>query len=174
MAEDKPAPRWTSYSSVQDDESASTDGISYAEAVEHQQTEFGSLPYSDDASIRAYRLNRREGYSPTESDKYRIATALASSLELTNRQVNEVYTIMSELNLAVFGSQRRVETVSLGVIAVIVNYDRFQHKQNPDADRISESQRFKERMKEFGIDYSDIGTAKRVVKQELRKMEYFG
>lgn len=81
---------------------------------------------------------------------------------------------MKELNLSAFGSQREIETVSLGVIAVIVNYDRFQRRQNPDASRIAESQEFRKLMKEHDIDYSDIGTVKRIAKNELRECGYLG
>jgi UDP-N-acetylglucosamine 2-epimerase len=80
---------------------------------------------------------------------------------------------MSNLNLAAFGNQRRIETVALGVIVVVVNYDRFYRQQNPEADRIAESREFRELMKDLEINYSDIGTAKRIVKQELKKQEYF-
>jgi len=118
-------------------------------------------------------LNSREGYSPTEADKPRFAGALASSLDLTEGHTNEVYSIMSDLNLAAFGNQRRIETVALGVIAVVVNYDRFHRQQNPEADRIAESPEFRKLMNDLDISYSDIGTAKRIVKQELKEQDYF-
>ncbi|EJN57758.1 hypothetical protein [Halogranum rubrum] len=80
---------------------------------------------------------------------------------------------MSELNLAAFGSQRRIETVALGVITVVVNYDRFQRRQDPDATRITETPEFRQLLADHEINYSDIGTAKRVVKQELNEQNYF-
>ncbi len=80
---------------------------------------------------------------------------------------------MRELNLSAFGSQREIETVTLGVIAVVVNYDRFQRQENPNATRIVETTRFRELMRDLSIDYSDIGTAKRIVKQELAEIDYF-
>jgi hypothetical protein len=174
VPDEAPKGRWTSYSSKTDEETPPNDEISYAEAKEYQQMEFGPLDHPDNAAPRAQRLNRREGYSPTEDDKWRVGGALASSLGLTEAQMNEVYSIMSELNLAAFGSQRCIETVSLGVIAVVVNYDRFQRRQNPDATRIVETSEFRELMVDLDIDYSDIGTAKRVVKQELNGQGYFG
>lgn len=167
-------PQWVSYSSQEQDEERSTADIGYAEASEYQEREFGPPPVIDSSSVRAYRLNRREGYSPTEKDKPHLAKALASTLDLSAAQTKEIGSIMSELNLTAFGSQRRLETVALGVIAVIVNYERFQHQQNPDAIRISETPKFQELMMEFEIDYSDLGTAKRVVKQELIEIGYFG
>lgn len=166
-------PRWSSYSSEKTDDQPKVDDISYARAAEYQKTEFGPIPSKYDSSARAERLNRREGYSPTEGDKPRFAGALASSLDLTKNQTKEVYLIMSDLNLTAFGSQRRIETVALGVIVVVVNYDRFHRQQNPEGTRIAESREFRQLMKELDIDYSDIGTAKRVVKQELKKQGYF-
>lgn len=173
MAKDGEGPRWIAYSTHDEDEGPSPDEIDYAEASEYQETEFGPLPYLDDTSGRAHRLKHREGYSPTEGDKPRFAGALASELNLTQSQTDEIYLIMSELNLAAFGSQRRIETVALGVITVVVNYDRFQRQQNPNATRIAETPEFRELLKELDIDYSDVGTAKRVVKQELKKQGYF-
>lgn len=164
---------WVSYSSEKADDGTKANDISYADAAEYQQTEFGPLPSEYKISARAERLNRREGYSLTEGDKPRFAGALASSLDLNASQVSEVYSIMSSLNLSVFGNQRRIETVALGVIAVVVNYDRFHRQQNPEATRIAESRKFRELMKELDVDYSDIGTAKRVVKQELQDQGYF-
>ena len=174
MKQKEGKPQWVSYSSEKQEEERSTADISYADASEYQETEFGPLPVADSSSVRAYRLSRREGYSPTEADKPRVTGALASTLDLSKAHTEEVCSIMAELNLASFGSQRRLETVALGVIAVIVNYERFQRQQNPDAIRISETPKFQELMMEFEIDYSDLGTAKRVVKQELRKLDYFG
>ncbi len=169
---DEERPKWVPYSSEEEEKPKAND-ISYADAADYQKTEFGPIPSQNDSSARAQRLNRREGYSPTEGDKPRFAGALASSLDLTESQTNEVYSIMSNLNLAAFGRQRRIETVALGVIVVVVNYDRFYRQQNPEADRIAESREFRVLMKELEIGYSDIGTAKRVVKQELKKQEYF-
>ncbi|WP_435180476.1 hypothetical protein [Halorussus sp. AFM4] len=169
MGDEGTSPKWVSYSS----EDPPTDEISYAEASEYQQTEFGSLFDRDDSSPRARRLNRREGWSPTDGDKHRFADALASSLELPDSQKKEICAIMRELNLSAFGSQREIETVTLGVIAVVVNYDRFQRQENPNATRIVETTRFRELMRDLSIDYSDIGTAKRIVKQELAEIDYF-
>ena len=166
-------PGWKSYSPEKADEQPKADEISYADAAKYQETEFGPVPSEYASSARTERLNRREGYSPTEGDKPRFAGALASPLDLTERQTNEVYSIMSDLNLAAFGSQRRIETVALGVITVVVNYDRFHRQQNPEAFRIAESEEFRQLMKELDVDYSDIGTAKRVVKQELKEQGYF-
>lgn len=166
-------PRWVAYSSKKDEDESKSDDISYADAAEYQETEFGPLPTQSNSSARARRLNSREGYSPTEGDKPRFAGALATSLDLTESQTSEVYSIMSDLNLAVFGNQRRIETVALGVIVVVVNYDRFYRQQNPDATRIAESPEFRRLMKELEVDYSDIGTAKRIVKRELKEREYF-
>lgn len=174
MEESEGGPFWGSYSQKRKREKRPADEINYADALEHQKRESGKLPAEYDTSVRAYRLNRREGYSPTEGDKPRIAGALGSALDLTDSQLQEIYTIMSDLNLVAFGNQRKIETVALGVIAVVVNYDRFQRQRNPDATRISETSRFQELMMEFEIDYSDLGTAKRVVKQELKNQGYFG
>jgi hypothetical protein len=164
---------WVSYSSKKGDNKPKANDISYADAADYQKTEFGPVPGRNDSSARTQRLNRREGYSPTEADKPRFAGALASFLNLTEAQTDEVYSIMSDLNLAAFGNQRSIETVSLGVIVVVVNYDRFYRQQNPEADRIAESYEFKTLMKELDINYSDIGTSKRIVKQELKKQDYF-
>lgn len=173
MAKDGGGPQWIPYSTNDEDEEPSPEEIGYAEASEYQETEFGPLPYLDDTSGRAHRLKHREGYSPTEGDKPRFAGALASELNLTQSQTDDIYSIMSELNLAAFGSQRRIETVALGVITVVVNYDRFQRQQNPNATRIAEAPEFRKLLKELDIDYSDVGTAKRVVKQELKNQGYF-
>jgi hypothetical protein len=173
MTKNGEGPQWTPYSTNDKDEQPSPDEIGYAEASEYQETEFGPLSYLDETSGRAHRLKRREGYSPTEGDKPRFAGALASELNLTQSQTNEIYSVMSDLNLAAFGAQRRIETVALGVITVIVNYDRFQRQQNPSATRIAETSEFRELLKELDIDYSDVGTAKRVVKQELKNQDYF-
>lgn len=171
MGEEEKA-KWKLYSSDKGTEQRSAEDIGYEEASEYQQREFGPTPDPLDGE-RAYRLNRREGFSPTESDKPRIGGALASALDLPDHQKEQVYEIMGELNLAAFGSQRRIETVALGVITVVVNYDRFQRRQDPNATRIAESQEYRRLISDLGIDYSAIGTTKRVVKQELQKREYF-
>lgn len=173
MKKEENESRWVSYSASRRRERRPADEIDYSDAAEYQQTEFGPLSKIDDSSTRAYRLNRREGYSPTEGDKPRFAGALATALDLPESQMKEVYSIMGELDLSAFGSQRRLELVALGVITVVVNYDRFQRQQNPDATRISETSDFQELMIQFEIDYSDLGTVKRVVKQELKDMGYF-
>lgn len=173
MTEEGDDIQWIPYSEYDEYREQSPDDIGYAEASEYQETEFGPLPYSDNTSTRAYRLQRREGYSPTEGDKPRFAGALASDLNVTQKQLDDIYEIMSELDLAVFGSQRRIETVALGVITVVVNYDRFQRRRNPDATRIAESDEFKQLLIKLDIDYSDLGTAKRIVKQELKDKGYF-
>jgi|APHM01.1.fsa_nt_gi hypothetical protein len=165
--------QWESYSERSQADESPTDNIGYERASEYQETEFGPLPVVDDSSVRAYRLNRREGYSPTEGLKPHIGEALASSLSISEVQKKEVIDTMSELDLTAFGSQRQLETVALGVISVIVNYDRFQRRQNPDANRISETSEFRNLMIENEIDYSDLGTAKRVTKQELIELGYF-
>lgn len=173
MGNEDSEPRWRDHSSEKGREEGSAEEIGYEEAAEYQQTEFGPLVTPDGSSARTYRLNRREGYSPTEGDKPRVGGALASALGLTEAQTDEVYTIMSELNLSAFGSQRRLETVVLGVITVVVNYDRFQRQRNPDASRISESRPFRQLMMEFDTSYSDLGTVKRVVKKELKEMGHY-
>jgi len=170
---DEERPKWVPYSSKKDDGNPKANDISYADAADHQKRDFGPIPSRDSSSARAQRLNSREGYSPTEADKPRFAGALASFLDLTEGQTNEVYSIMSDLNLAAFGNQRRIETVALGVITVVVNYDRFYRQQNPEADRIAESREFRKLLTDHDINYSDIGTAKRIVKQELKEREYF-
>ncbi|WP_144049589.1 hypothetical protein [Halorubrum salipaludis] len=166
-------PKWIPYSSKKEDDRPEASDISYADASNYQKTEFGPIPSQNSSSARTQRLNSREGYSPTEADKPRFAGALASSLSLSKAHTSEVYSIMSSLNLAAFGNQRDIETVALGVIVVVVNYDRFYRQQNPEADRISESREFRKLMKDLNIDYSDIGTAKRIVKQELKEQDYF-
>jgi hypothetical protein len=170
---DEERSKWVPYSSKKEENRPKADDISYADAANYQKTEFGPIPGQNNSSARTQRLNRREGYSPTEADKPRFAGALASSLNLTEGHTNEVYSIMSDLNLAAFGNQRRIETVALGVIVVVVNYDRFYRQQNPEADRIAESREFRKLMKDLGISYSDIGTAKRIVKQELKDEDHF-
>jgi len=165
--------KWVSYSSKNEDDQPDPNDISYADATDYQKTDFGPLPGQYNPSARLQRLNRREGYSPTEADKPRFAGALASALNLSETHTSEVYSIMSNLDLTAFGNQRRIETVALGVIVVVVNYERFYRQQNPEADRIAESREFRNLLKDLEINYSDIGTAKRIVKQELKKQEYF-
>lgn len=172
MSEEK-QPEWTSFKSGKSETEPDANDVSYAEASKYQEGEFGPIPSMDKSSARAARLNSREGYSPTESDKPLFGGALATSLDVTQGQLDEIYSIMGELNLAAFGNQRRIETVALGVITVVVNYDRFHRRKNPDAQRIAESRPFRELMMEHDIDYSDLGTAKRIVKQELNKRGYY-
>lgn len=169
MSEEKQL-KWRAFES---EDEPDANNMGYEEAHEHQEEEFRSIPSKYEHSARTNRLNSREGYSPTESNKPLFAGALATSLDVTKGQLSDVYSIMGELNLAAFGNQRRIETVALGVITVVVNYDRFHARKNPDAQRIAESRPFRELMMEHDIDYSDLGTAKRIVKQELKKRGYY-
>ena len=161
---------WVDYSEKEEPEA---NEIPYADAKEYQHAEHGPIVNPNEISARAKRLNRREGYSPSESDKPHIASALATRLDLPDSQTNKICRAMSELDLSVFGSQRQVEAVALGVITVFVNYHRFQIQNNPEADRIAEEQQFIELLVEFDVSYSDIGTIKRIAKDELKQLGYF-
>lgn len=162
--------KWVSYS---EKEEPDANEIPYADAKEYQQTEHGPIVNPNEISARAKRLNRREGYSPSESDKPRIASALATRLDLPDSQTDKICSAMKELNLSAFGSQRQIEAVALGVITVFVNYHRFQIRNNPDAKRIAEERQFIELLMEFDVSYSDLGTIKRIAKDELKEQGYF-
>ena len=122
----------------------------------------------DDFQGKLQRVN--DGRHPSDGehshreaqrDKTRIAGALCSQLELTSFQQSEVLRMMDELNLDDFGNQKRIETVSLGVIRCVVEKDRLE--RNPDAKRISEEDQFKDILDDLDIEMSDLLTVKRVL-----------
>jgi hypothetical protein len=138
------------------------EGGEWVSYTEKEEPDANEIPYAD-----------AKEYQHAESDKPRIASALATRLDLPDSQTNKICRAMKELDLSVFGSQRQIEAVALGVITVFVNYHRFQIQNNPEADRIAEEQQFIELLMEFDVSYSDIGTIKRIAKDELKQLGYF-
>jgi len=80
---------------------------------------------------------------------------------------------MAGLNLDRFGNQKRIEKVTLAVIKVLVNRDRFERQQNPDAIRISQDPAFKQRMEDHEISESDLYSVSQQVKEELKRRGYY-
>jgi len=108
-----------------------------------------------------------------ERDKIRITHAFCSTLDVPRHQATEAARVMLLLDLDRFGNQKRLERGALGVINVVVNWHRFQVQQNPDADRINETRQFKELMTAHDVSDSDLWSLSRIVKRELRDMDYF-
>lgn len=106
-------------------------------------------------------------------DKIRITQAFCSTLDVPRHQMNEAARIMLLLDLNQFGNQKRLNRVALGVINVVVNWHRFQIRQNPHANRINRTTDFQKLMHANDVDESDLNSLRRITKRELRSMDYF-
>lgn len=105
-------------------------------------------------------------------DKERITEALCSQLEVTSLQQTEILRAMELLDLRQFGRHKRIETVALIVIKVVVNYDRLT--RNPDAERITEDESYKQLLDTYGLDLGDVMRISKTVKETLGEYGFFG
>ena len=106
-------------------------------------------------------------------DKKRITQAYCSRLDVTQFQRDEAVRAMLLLNLDDFGQNKRIEKVALTVIRVLVNYNRFAHLQRTDAQRISETEDFKQFAESVELDKRTMRRLSRSIKEKLSAAEFF-
>lgn len=106
-------------------------------------------------------------------DKKRITQAYCSVLDVSPFQRDEAVRAMLLLNLDNFGQQKRIEKVALTVIRIVVNYNRFSHLKKPEAERISETEVFKQLADEVGLDKRTMTRLSKRIKEELVAVEFF-
>jgi len=109
----------------------------------------------------------------SELDKIRITQAFCSRLDLPRHQMTDAAKVILFLDLDEFGNQKRLERVALGVINVVVNWHRFQLRNNLNAKRINQTSQFKALMEAHDVDSSDLWSIKGMVKEHISEMDYF-
>ncbi|MGB9966320.1 DNA-directed RNA polymerase subunit epsilon [Halobacterium hubeiense] len=130
------------------------------------------------------------GHSTREAvrDKKRVTQSFCSVLDLPRYQQERAVAVMLQLNLDRFGRQKQLENVALGVIRVVVDFERRRHffgGREPSAvdlsgdalseypSRLGEAEEYHELCEAHGI--SDSGRYKlgKYVKRELERIGYF-
>jgi hypothetical protein len=106
-------------------------------------------------------------------DKKRITQSYCSEFKITSFQRDEAVRAMLLLNLDDFGQHKRIEKVALTVIRILVNYNRFSQLRKIDADRISETEEFKELAENVGLDKRTMTRLSTRIKEELKSVEFF-
>lgn len=103
-----------------------------------------------------------------ERDKKRVSQAVCSSLPLATHETESVVNAVSNLDLDRFGSQKGIQRVTLGVVAVLV--DEHHRSGVEELDKfVFRSNEFQERCETYGVSMSDLNTIKQVVREQLEK-----
>lgn len=112
------------------------------------------------------RGDSRHGARMSRLDKRRATQALCSALDLPAYQQRMVVDYMLDLDLSLFGSQKRIEKVALVVIRHVVEREWFE--QNPtDPERLSERDRYLALVEEQDMDMGDVMRISQIFKRWL-------
>jgi hypothetical protein len=104
----------------------------------------------------------------SQRDKQRIAQAICSSLPVTDDERQRVSNIVRNLDLDLFGSQKQIESVVLGTVAVVVDEARAENGGDPgEVSLVSRSDEFRDYCDEFAVSMSDLSTIKQKVREQL-------
>lgn len=147
-----------------------------------------SVGFPNEREGKYERLERRQyqtddEYSSwlSELDTKRITQALCSHLDLTPRQQDLIVQRMMELNLARFGSQKRIENVALAVVREVVEAD---HRPDVDPEqlgelseeeierlnkswkRMSSDEKYNALLEQFDLDLNDIQRITKVLREQ--------
>lgn len=140
----------------------------------HMATRIGDESDSDEDVERLRKLHegrhRSDGEHSTREasrDKTRIAQAIVSSLPLTSFERDEVVRVTRSLDFERFGQQRGLEGVVLGVVAVVVDEENRQEKEDPNL--ILWSDEFRDLCDEHDVSMSDLSTIKQLVRERDQK-----
>jgi hypothetical protein len=121
-------------------------------------------------------------------DKKRITQSFCSALPVTPYQQREAVSVIGQLNLDRFGSQKRLEKVVLGVIEFVVDRDRHQYflgDQEPSAvdwdafepadypTQLCDQESFSELCERHGVADEDRYSVSQLIKRELKRIGYF-
>lgn len=102
----------------------------------------------------------------TQRDKPRIAQAICSALPITDREREMVTTVMEQLDLQPFGSQRGIPRVVLGVAAVIID-EHARADQGLDREIVARHDDFRDLCTKHDVSMSDLTTLKKIVREQL-------
>lgn len=113
-----------------------------------------------------HRSDGEHSAREAQRDKKRIAQAICASLPITDREGELVTEVMEQLDLSPFGSQRGIERVTLGVVAVIV--DEIERDEfGPEREIVSRQEEFKGLRKQHDVSMGDLTTIKEIVRNEM-------
>jgi len=103
-----------------------------------------------------------------ERDKKRVSQAVCSSLPLATHETESVVNAVTSLDLDLFGNQKAIQKVTLGLVVVLVD----EHHRS-DADNLDQlvyrSDEFQEICDTHGVSMSDLKTIKRVAREQLEE-----
>lgn len=110
-----------------------------------------------------------DGDLPTRQsqwDKTRIAEAICSDLPLAKHEREKVISVVESLDFSMFGQQRGLEGVTLGVVAVVVDE---HHRQNEDVagEIVSFTDEYRQICSSLDVSMSDLSTIKGLVREAL-------
>lgn len=113
-----------------------------------------------------HRSDGEHSAREAQRDKKRIAQALCSNLPITDHERELVAEVMEQLDQRPFGSQRGIERVTLGVVAVIV--DEVERDEfGPEREIVARQEEFKELQEQHDVSMSDLTTIKAIVRNEM-------
>lgn len=113
-----------------------------------------------------HRSDGEHSAREAQRDKKRIAQALCSNLPITDHERELVAEVMEQLDLGPFGSQKGIERVTIGVVAVIV--DEIERDEfGPDREIVARQEEFRELQEQHDISMSDLTTIKAKVRNEM-------
>lgn len=166
-------PGQDSIEASQEENPRDDEGYDYTGYDSRAATRIGGEDDTDDQIERLRELNEGRhqsdgGHSAREAerDKKRVAEAICSSLPLSGREREHVVSAVTHLDLDRFGNQKSIPKVTLGVVAVIV--DEQYREDADDLDQfVSFSDEFQSICDNHDISMSDMGTVKRIVREEL-------